>query len=268
MAKGETSVDYASVAEARNRPGMRLVLSAGLPGPWGEAAKAVLFLRNIPFLPVAQSPLQANQELIEWTGIRNAPIAVYNDEPPVAGWMEILHLAERLGSGPSLLPDLYHERALALGIAAEIGSPNGLGWNRRLQIFSVTTPDQLADAYGQIDDATQAALTKQYHVSDEAIAEAPARIIHILDGLTALLRAQRQAGSDYFVGTRPSVADVYWAAFSNLITPLPHDVNPMPENIRPIYGSIGPFVAQSVSPELLAHRQMMFERHIPLPLDF
>jgi glutathione S-transferase len=33
--------EYLSVAEAREQPGLRLVLSVGVPGPWGEAAKAL-----------------------------------------------------------------------------------------------------------------------------------------------------------------------------------------------------------------------------------
>ena len=108
-------MDYVSVAEARTMPGLRLALSAGTCGPWGEAAKAIFKLRNVPFVPVRQHIMQANEELVEWTGFRNAPVAVYNDEPGVAGWIEILNLAERLGSGPSLLPEDEVERMKALG---------------------------------------------------------------------------------------------------------------------------------------------------------
>ncbi|ABQ70502.1 glutathione S-transferase family protein [Rhizorhabdus wittichii] len=259
---------YLSVAEARAMKGLRLVLSAGLPGPWGEAAKAVLHVRNVPFLPVEQVPLQANEELVEWTGIRNAPIAIYNDEHPVAGWLDILHLAERIGSGPSLLPDDYRDRALALGITSEISSPGGLGWNRRYQILAETPEEDISAAYGKIAPPVQAKLANEYRISPEAMAAAPARIVHILDGLTGQLRRQKQAGSEYLVGDRLSVADLHWAAFSNLIAPLPHELNPMPETIRPIYGGVGPVIAPSISDELLAHRLMIFERHLALPLDF
>src|SRR5258706_9477681 len=97
-------MEYISVAQARKLPGLRLALSAGTPGPWGEAAKAVLKIRKVPFVPVRQHIMAANEELVEWTGFRNAPVAIYDDEPGAAGWIEILMLAERLGSGPSLLP--------------------------------------------------------------------------------------------------------------------------------------------------------------------
>ena len=47
-------MDYISVEEAINAPGLRLVLSAGLPGPWGEAAKAILSYKGLEFTPVCK----------------------------------------------------------------------------------------------------------------------------------------------------------------------------------------------------------------------
>jgi hypothetical protein len=41
--------------------------------------------RNFRKLNIRSSNLQAmeaNEELFEWTGMRNAPIAIFNDEPP------------------------------------------------------------------------------------------------------------------------------------------------------------------------------------------
>ena len=76
-------MEYMSVAKARSMPGLRLVLSAGVPGPWGEAAKAVLKTRHVAFTAVAQEPLAPNLELRAWTGSRNAPIAVYDDDARV-----------------------------------------------------------------------------------------------------------------------------------------------------------------------------------------
>ena len=73
---------YLSVAEARNLPGVRLVLTAHMPGPWGEAAKAVLGARNVAYIPVEQLAMEPNEDLYQWTGMRNAPIAVLDDEPP------------------------------------------------------------------------------------------------------------------------------------------------------------------------------------------
>ena len=82
---------------------MRLVLTEGVPGPWGESAKALFDLKGVPYHPVAQKGGAANEELVTWTGHRNAPIAILDDEPPRASWLEILFLAERLGES---LPDV------------------------------------------------------------------------------------------------------------------------------------------------------------------
>ena len=42
-------MEYLSVAEARHLPGLRLVLTASVPGPWGQAAKAVLGFRSVGY---------------------------------------------------------------------------------------------------------------------------------------------------------------------------------------------------------------------------
>ncbi len=43
---------YLSVEEAIDMPGLRLVLTAGVPGPWGESAKAILAYKGLAFTPV------------------------------------------------------------------------------------------------------------------------------------------------------------------------------------------------------------------------
>ena len=53
---------YLSAAEARNLPGLRLVLTAHMPGPWGEAAKAVLSVRQVKYVPVAQAAMERSEE--------------------------------------------------------------------------------------------------------------------------------------------------------------------------------------------------------------
>ncbi len=53
-------MEYRSVEEARKEPGLRLVLSMGVPGPWGEAAKGILALKEVPFVPVGQKPAVPN----------------------------------------------------------------------------------------------------------------------------------------------------------------------------------------------------------------
>src|SRR5262249_9517512 len=129
-------MDYLPLAEAMNRPGLRLVLTQGIPNPWGEAAKGLFHLRRVAFVPVAQQAGRANRELEAWTGVRNAPVAVLDDERPRDGWAQIVFLAERLGEGPSLVPSLPEDRALAFGLSHELCGENGFGWSRRLMMMA------------------------------------------------------------------------------------------------------------------------------------
>ena len=252
-------MDYLSVAEARARSGLRLVLTSRVPGPWGEAAKALFNLRSVPFAPVEQIAMAANEELVAWTGMRNAPIAIFNREPAIGGWLEILLLAERLGSGPSLLPADPFDHALALGLSCEICGAGGFGWSRRVMLMPAAEEEMPADSR----IALQA-----YGLGTEDVAQATAKVIALLDTLAIQLDRQRGAGSDYLVGDRLSAVDVYWACFSQMVAPLPPEACPTPQAIRARYASGTPTLRAALDPALLAHRDRIFERHIGLPLDF
>ncbi|MDD9926044.1 MAG: hypothetical protein OXR03_09450, partial [Rhodospirillaceae bacterium] len=69
-------MDYVPIAEARNQPGLRLVMNKGVPGPWSQSAKYVFEVKSIPYVPVAQLGGTPNDELYDWTGHRNAPIDI------------------------------------------------------------------------------------------------------------------------------------------------------------------------------------------------
>jgi len=75
-------MDYQDVSTARTQTGLRLVLTAGEPGPWSEAATAVFKLRNVVFTPVAQTGGGDNPEPVESTRHPKAPIALHNDGAP------------------------------------------------------------------------------------------------------------------------------------------------------------------------------------------
>lgn len=258
-------MEYLSIADGRQSRGLRLVLSAGVPGPWGEAAKAVLKARNVQYLPIAQLMMEENDDLRAWTGLRNAPISVLDDEPPVSGWLDLTILAERLGSGPSLLPASSADRARAIGLSSEICAPNGFGWYRRLLMFEARfgpgtlppgTPAHLVD------------LCRDYGFTAAACAAAPQRIADILDELAAQLRRQHAAGSKYLVGDRLSLCDLHWACFSMMVAPLDEADAPMPEMVRQLYTDLPAVVAAALDPALIAHRDRIYERHIGLPLDY
>lgn len=256
---------YLSVAEARAMPGLRLVLSAYVPGPWGEAAKAIFKARGVPYHPVEQKILEPNDDLVAWTGSRNAPTAMRDDDPPVSNWLDLLMLAERIGTGPSLLPDSPIDRALSIGISAEICAPQGFGWARRLLMFR--------DNFGPGDVAADAPphvlhMCRQYGYTAAAAGEAVARIVAILGMLAERLHAQRAAGSDYLVGDRLGGCDLHWACFSNMIAPLPIADAPMPEALHRRYADAGPEIAAALDPILIEHRDRIYRNHIGLPLDF
>ena len=122
------------------------MLTRGVPGPWSEAAKAILTLRNVEFAAVEQLGGRPNPALVEWTGHRNAPIALYENEPPRVRWLEILDLAERLGSGASLVPEDRNERMLMVGLINEIAGDRGMAWNARLLMLNAGFRAQGEDA--------------------------------------------------------------------------------------------------------------------------
>lgn len=254
-------MDYLSVAQARDMGGLRLVLSTGSPGPWGIAARALFTIRKVPFVPVAQELMAANEDLVAWTGRRNAPVAVYEDEAAVDGWLDIVNLAERLGSGPSLWPDDPVDRALAAGFSSEICGPGGFGWSRRLGMTG-TSPDAAASS-------PMSSVMRGYGMRADALAAAPARVASILDGLSAQLHRQRAAGSAYLVGARLSACDIHWACFSQLVAPLsPAQCPGLPEQLRTMFATVPDAVRDALDPILIAHRERIWEDCIGLPLDY
>jgi glutathione S-transferase len=243
-------IDYLEVPQARELPGLRLVLTTGVPGPWGEAAKAVFGVKGIAYAPVRQTAMQIDPALLEWTRQTSAPVAMYEDERPRSGWAEILFLAERLNPEPSLVPEDPRERAWMLGLCHEICGENGLGWTRRRQLLS-GAPAQEQDS-----------LPWKYGGSDGAPGDAAqARVLDIL----ALLSDQlNSTPGDYLMGAELRAVDLYWACFSNLIQPLTEEQSPMPKFIRGSYGAWDGGCADS----LLALRDRVFEQHIGLPQEF
>lgn len=250
-------MEYTEVEKAIDLPGLRLVLTAGVPGPWGEAAKGIFRVKKIACTPVHQKMGEVDEALRSWTGQTSAPVAIYEDERPRSGWAEILMLAERLEPQPRLIPADPRERAFMLGLCFEICGEDGLGWSRRLMLLP-------ADANPARDS-----MPWKYGADGgpESQAAARDRVAEILELLSAQLRSQREADSRYFVGDSLTALDIYWATFSNLIEPLPPELCPMPDWLRPIYAMSGPD-APEVDRALIAHRDFVFEEYLGLPQDF
>lgn len=259
-------MDYVDVEQAKTRSGMRLVLSVGVPGPWGESVKGIFHVKGIAYTPVAQIPAMQNPELEAWTGHRNAPIAVLDDEPARAGWAEILMLAERVAPTPALVPTDAGLRAQMFGLAREICGELGLGWCRRLMIVD-NTLRQMAGLPAE-QRAPVELLGSSYGYTEELAGQAAERTAEILTLLAAQLRAQHAAGKRYLIGDALSALDIYWATFAALIDPLPADLCPMSDGIRSWYANTGPVVDAAIDPALLAHREFVYRSHLQLPLDF
>ncbi len=259
-------MEYLDPEEARSRAGLRLALTTGVPGPWGEAAKSIFHVKGLDYFPVRQTAGEENAALLEWTGHRNAPTAVFNNEPARAGWAEILHLAERLAPAPALIPADGHARALMFGLANEICGEDGLGWNRRHQLL--TPMLSLPDAATNPALATGRTLGGQYGWSAEASERANDRVCQILTLFSEQLSAQKKAGSEYFVGETLSAVDLYWATFSAMIEPMAAKLNPMPAMMRAAYSGLTPEIEAVADPALIAHRDFIYRKHLVLPLDF
>ena len=72
-------------------------------------------------------------------------------------------------------------------------------------------------------------------------------------------------------GVTLSALDIYWACFSQMLAPLPPEVNPMPEYLYGIWGQTAKSlegVGYQPDPALLEHRDYIFPTYLQWPLDF
>ena len=258
-------MDYIAIEQARATEGLRLTLTGGVPGPWSEAAKGCFFVRQVTYIPVRQEGGGANEELVAWTGHRNAPTAMYNAEPARVTPLDMINLAQRLGSGPSLVPEDIDERIAMFGLLNEVAGENGLAWNARILMFKA-----MVENMGEAAMADNPML-RDYHYSVDEAHSAPANIITILQRLSRQLRSQKEACSRYLVGKQLSALDIYWACFSQMLDQLPPEVNPMPDYLRKIWGLTATAIkaaGYAIDPALLQHRDYIFPTYLQWPVDF
>lgn len=258
-------MDYLEPEVAQKLPGLKLALTAGVPGPWSESAKKVFEYKKIDYLPVIQRAAEPNAALVAWTGIRNAPIAVNDDEPPRTNFQDIVALAERLQPQPRLLPDDPIERWHCVGISNSICGEGGYGWLRR-HVMGERPRDPDADTPPATFNPQT--MRKAYSGVVAERRDAAVLVVKILHSLETQLARQQASGSDYFVGQTVTACDIHWACFSALLQPLPQAVNPMPTWLRDAYSYQGELVDPADYPQLIAHRDRLFENHLSLPLDY
>jgi len=254
-------VEYVDFEAARAASGLRMVVVPGVPSPWGEAAKGILHVKRIPWLAVRLD--QANEAMAEWTGERSGPVAMYDDEAPRGGFIDILMLAERLRPSPSLLPGDPAARALVIGLSHEICGEMGLGWCRR----NASVHAGINEGEAGFPKGVALYLAAKYGYRAEEADAYTRRVVGILDMLAARLDAQREAGFGYLVGDALTAADIYSAAFMALLAPLPPEQCPMPEAMRAAFGTLDTATAAALDPALIEHRDRIYAEHLELPLS-
>jgi hypothetical protein len=255
--------EYIEVERARGMSGLRLVLTPGVPEPWSEAAKGVLYVKKLPYVKVRQELGGENRALLEWTAQASAPVMAWNEEWPRSLWNDQLYLAERLQPDPPLVPANLEDRVLMFGYAKEICGVNGFGWSKRLMIIrdGLRNPDPVGRQLFNY-------LANKYGYDKAAAEAAPARIAEILRALTARLEAQRKRGSRFFIGDTLSALDIYWATFAAMNNPLPDELCPMAPGFRRVYSNTDPTIRDATAPILLEHRDFIHHNFLELPLDF
>jgi glutathione S-transferase len=231
-----------------------MVVVSKVPSPWGEAAKGILQIKQLDFAAVRL--VYDNELLKSWAGQLSAPVVILDDEPPRSGWAEILMLAERLAPSPALLPVEPQARAQALALADEFCGPRGLGWNRRLQLVHA----------GLTGTGGFAGRVAGYLGGKYGYAAEQARVIELLEKFAAILQARRTAGLPYYLGAALSAVDVYSATFMAMFKPFPPEQCDMNPGVRAALEWLDPATAAALHPILIEHRDLMYARHLHLPL--
>jgi glutathione S-transferase len=257
----EGRVRFVELEEARAARGLRVVVATGVPSPWSQAALGTFDIKGLDYVAVRFRRRDGDIKL--WTGASNAPVVLYDDEPPRTGWAEILALGERLGGRVSLVPDDDETRARMFGLSHEILGEGGLGWSVRLLLthLGLTTdgregwPRPVADH-----------LAPRYGYAPERVDAARARALRVLRLLERVLAESRARGDAYLLGGAPTALDVHCAVGLAPIDPMPEDACPMLPAVRHAFETLDADVRAAVSPALRAHRALMFERHLVLPV--
>ncbi|HMF43397.1 MAG TPA: glutathione S-transferase C-terminal domain-containing protein [Polyangia bacterium] len=250
---------FVDLEEARAARGLRLVVTAGVPSPWSETAKSCFDAKGIDYVAVRLTPRDADTRA--WTGRHNAPVAMYDDEPPRSGWAEIVTLAECIREDVPLIPGSRDDRVEMWGLAHEVLGEGGLVWSLRIEAihqglvtdgargFPVRAARYLGDRYG-------------YHPA--RVDGARARIASTL----GLLAGRLEDGRRYLVGGALSAADICVATALGVLIPLSETSCPMLPDFRRTYETWSPEITGAVSPALIAHRDFIYRQHLALPVAF
>ena len=256
--------EYLSVEAARPLPGLRLVVTAHVPGLWSEACKSLFDAKGVPYRLVEQVVGGDNLALKEWTAQTSGPVAIWNDERPRSMWIEQLYLAERIAPEPRLIPEDMADRMLMFGLCNELCGENGFGWNLRLRATHRGLNDPNAS---EMTRALVPMLAAKYNYDPALLEPARAQQRQIVSALRDRLRDQQDHGCEYLIGDGLSALDIYWAAIAGSIDPLPPELCPnMPPDMRA--GYTDPELVELGGKALFAHRDRIYRQYLKLPMDF
>ena len=249
------TLEYVDLETAKSAAGTRIVVSSLVPSPWSEATKGMLHIAGVRTLVVRRG---VDKDAIDaWTGIDNVPALFHDREPIRTNWAAIVAFVDRMA--PGILPADIAARADVMGALDVIAGEGGVGWNARLAMidagiatnggtgFPLPVAKYLAKRYGHSAAAVDAARTRM-----------TAQLAFIANKLHG----------DYFGGSSPNALDVYSATF---LTPIAAPISEAecPNLIPPLriaFASAHAAFGSLVPASLLAHRERMFERHLPRPI--
>jgi glutathione S-transferase len=168
-------------------------------------------------------------------------------------------LAERLAPSPPLLSLEPNARGREIELANDLCGERGLGWTRRLQLVHAG-----ASRIGGFPERVGAYLGGKYGYDAAQATTYGPRVVQLLGKLAAALRASR---GPYYFGDALNAVDVYSAAFMALFQPLPDAQCPMEPWARAAFEFLDDETRAALDPALLAHRDMMYSRHLETPLS-
>jgi hypothetical protein len=262
--QGVRMQEWISLSEGLKRPGLRLVLlRAGVPSPWSEFCRAIFHVKQLDYAQLeGRDPVTGLTLLRQTTAQESMPVAFWNEERPRTNWLDILHLAERLGGQPRLLSDKSEERVRAIGLCAELCSEGGFGWHRRVVlIHNLLTNDEFGERERRIGHY----MAGKYGYQPGSVQGSIQRCEDIVATFARLHSAQN--GSDvYFEGNSLSAIDLAWAAFAALIRPLPQEHCAMSDTWRSLYTWEPTMTPAQTVGALLQRRDRVYAAHLRLPV--
>ncbi len=250
---------YIELSNVANTPGLKLVLTKGMPGPWGELIKAILAVKNVSYTAVAQYPGRSDAELNALSGQTSAPVLL-SEGVCISDLKEIILTIEKNYPSPMLLPANKLELAAVWELIDLITGSDGFAWNRRLMMF--TPLMQLDPPIEMIKN-----LALKYGYSEVGAQSAPQKVLQVLGRIGSLLNKQAKRGKLYIVGNNLTVLDIAWAVFCSMLLPLPEAVNAMPPGMRDSY-TLNSDLMIDVDSILIEHRDYIYKNHLTLPLDY